>query len=252
MNDAAIVKAEHREIAQTDEASLMQVIANAAKDPSVDAEKAERMFALYERMVDRKARTEFFAALSALQAELPQIRKDGRIVVGGTERSRYARLEDIDVAIRPLLTKHGFAFSFDSKSTDGKSFILSCKLSHMAGHAETKELPLPLDKAAVNREGRPIRSEVQDVGSTVSYGRRTLIKMHLNLVERGEDDGGQGAAKPITPDQAKELLGQLTALHVNQPAFLKYMRAEKIEAILETDWQKSVNWVMEKKRNGNP
>ena len=222
--------------------SLLEVIARAVSDPRMDVEKMERLLAMHERIVEGNRKVAFADAMSRLQAKLPQIRKDGRIVVKGTERSRYAKIEDIDIAIRPLLAEEGFSLSFDSDSTDAKLFKLSCKLAHKEGHSETKVILLPLDASEY-------RSNVQSIGSTVSYGRRMLIKMHLNLIERGEDDDGQGGSKPISAEQAKKLIQDLAALKIDQPKFLAYMGVEKIEAILLRDFPKAINAVDTKRRS---
>lgn len=253
MSEQALAKAEKAgaiagETQQDEGASLAQIIMRAARDPQIDVEKMERLLAMHERITEQQRRSAFASALSELQAELPQIRKDGRIVVGGTERSRYARLEDIDRAIRPLLAKHGFAFSFDSKAIDAKTFLLSCKLSHSEGHFEVKDLPLPLDKGATNREGRAIRSDVQDVGSTISYGRRQLIKMHLNLIERDEDTDGINPTK-LSIEQAAQIYAAFAEtitrdgkpFKINQAKFLQHMGVDKVENILSRDFGKAKN-----------
>lgn len=220
---------------------LLSVIARAVADPRMNVEKMERLLGMHERILAEQRKTAFMAAMSRLQARLPQITKEGRIVVKGTERSRYARIEDIDVAIRPLLAEEGFAFSFDSESGDGKAFKLSAKLSHREGHSETKFLFLPLDSS-------DYRTPVQSIGSTLSYGKRYLIKMHLNLVERGEDDDGQGGAIPITADQARDLHALIQEVDANKDKFCAYMGVPDIESILARDFAKAVTALESKRR----
>src|SRR3990167_44950 len=174
MNENAIVKADPGIVAQPDRVesgTLLAAIAQAVSDPRVDVAKMERLLAMHQTIMEDQRKAAYMAAMSRLQAKLPQINKAGRIIVKGTERSRYAKIEDIDVAIRPLLAEEGFAFSFDSDSSDAKIFKLSCKLSHREGYSETKYLTLPMDASEY-------RSNVQSIGSTVSYGKRQLIKMH--------------------------------------------------------------------------
>lgn len=231
MNEPAVV---NRAIAtESETTSLLAVIANATTDPRVDVEKMERLLAMHRAIMTEQRQTAFAAALSRLQAKLPQINKQGRIFVKGTERSRYARIEDIDVAIRPLLADEGFAFSFDSDSSDAKIFKLSCKLSHKDGHSETKFLTLPIDAS-------DYRSNVQSIGSTVSYGKRQLIKMHLNLIEVSEDDDGRGGDKPITEEQVRDILALITEVKADKALFLKYMDVEKVESILSRDHKRAV------------
>lgn len=223
-------------------ANMLAVIANAAIDPRCDVEKMERLLAMQQTIMRDQREAAFAGAMSRLQAKLPQIQKSGAIIVKGTERSRYAKIEDIDVAIRPLLAEEGFAFSFDSDSSDAKIFKLSAKLSHRDGHSETKFLTLPIDTS-------DYRSNVQSIGSTVSYGKRQLIKMHLNLVECGEDDNGQGGSKPITAQQADKLSKEILDLGLDLPRFLKYMGVASVADILTLDHKKALAAIEQKRRS---
>lgn len=219
---------------------LLAVIAQAVADPRIDVNKMERLLAMHQTIMVEQREVAFKGALARLQAKLPQINKDGRIVVKGVERSRYARIEDIDVAIRPLLAEEGFALSFDSESSDGKQFKLSAKLSHQAGHSETKWLILPLDVS-------DFRTNVQSIGSTLSYGKRYLIKMHLNIVEKEEDDDGMGGAKPITKEQALDLQALIDEVKADKVRFLRYMKVDALENILRRDHKAAIT-ALESKR----
>ena len=187
---------------------------------------------MHQTILTEQRRAAFSGALARLQAKLPQITKAGRIQAKGGER-RYAKIEDIDVAIRPLLAEEGFAFSFNEDATDGKNKVFSCELSHAEGHSVTKRLTLPIDSS-------PYRTDCQSVGSTTSYARRYLIKMHLNMVEAGEDDDGQGGAKPITQEQADTLRALRDEVKANGPKFLAFMGVPQVTDILARDYRKAV------------
>lgn len=200
---------------------LLAVIAQAVADPRIDVEKMERLLVMHEKITAQNRKIAFDAAMARLQPKLPQITKSKKIIVKGNERSRYAPIEDIDAHIRKPLAEEGFSFSFDSDSTDGKLYRITAKLSHCEGHSETKTVLLPLDSS-------DYRSAVQSAGSTISYGRRTLIKMHLNLIEVGEDnDGTQG--KPISQDQADTLRDKLNEINADVAKFLQVMGVPRIE-----------------------
>lgn len=218
-------------------ANILQVIASAATDPHMDVEKMERLAALYERMADQQRKAAFFGALSRLQAKL------GPIVKGGINlhtRTKYARLEDVDRTIKPLLAEEGFAFSFNEESSDGNLTRFSARLSHRDGHSEEKYMTVPVDAAAKNREGRSTRSAIQDAGSTSSYARRYLIKMHLNIVEVDEDTDGNPVAT-ISDEQEKTLISMLEEAKADRAGFLKYMEADRVSEIRAADYQKAVN-----------
>lgn len=201
--------------------SALQMLMTAATDPHCDVAKMERLLAMAKEIREEERRDSFANDLAALQAELPQIQKDGRIMVKGQLRSTYALTEDIDAAIRPLLAKYGFSFSFDSESKDGKMFTLTCRMLHKLGHSESKALLLPLDSS-------DFRSQIQSVNSTITNGKRILRAMHLNLIERGKDDDGQGGDKKITEDQARDLQSLMEEVNQDRPRFLKHFDIEKV------------------------
>jgi len=220
---------------------LLSILAQAVVDPRMDVAKMERLLEMHRQVTEDQRRVEFSAAMARLQAVLPQITKEGRIVVSGTERSRFARIEDIDTAIRPLLAAEGFSLAFDTEAQD-KGLLISAKISHAAGHSETRSLLLPVDAQGA-------KSPVQGVGSTVSYGRRYLIKMLLNITERGEDDDGQGGSQPITEAQAADLAALLTETKSDEPRFLTFMGVARVEDILARDYKRAVT-ALETKRRG--
>lgn len=226
---------------QQEATRLLAVIANAVANPACDVDKMERLLAMQQAVMKQQREAAFMAALSRLQAKLPQIERHGEIIVKGQLRSRYAKAEDIDAVIRPMLNEEGFAFSFDSEPlVDGKAIRLSCKLSHKDGHSETKYLLLPIDAS-------DYRSSVQNVGSTVSYGRRQLIKMHLNIIERDEDTDGNEVAF-ITEKQVLDLDALISELKANKDGFLSFMGVKKLEEISARDYQKAVNALEVKRR----
>ncbi len=240
MNEHQITIREQQDI-DLKPTDLLSAIATAVVNPAMDVEKMERLLAMHERIVMEQRKTAFMAAMSRLQAKLPQIKKDGRIVVKGTERSRYAKLEDIDVAIKPLLAEEGFAFTFNTDSKDAKLFTITATLLHSGGHAETRSLVLPIDSS-------DFRSTVQSIGSTVSYGKRQLIKLHLNIVERDEDTDGVDL-ETISEEQAKDLETAIKDVKMDRGRFLVFMGVGDVREILKKDLKKAANAIDVKRRN---
>jgi len=222
---------------------VLDGITRAALDPNVDVEKLERLLAIQQTLLADQRRTAFRAALARLQEKLPQITKQGTILDReGKSRNRFAKIEDIDSAIRPLCAEEGFSFSFDSKAT-GAMIEFTGTLQHREGHAETKTLTLPIDNGAG-------RNAVQSVGSTTSYARRYLLGMHLNLVTRDEDDDGMGGsgAEPITAGQVAELRRLLDETGGDPARFFKWLGVEKIEDVRLMQYGRALKFLEEKKR----
>lgn len=228
-------------VAITTAGTLLEVIARAARDPLVDVGKLERLLAIQQTVIADDRRTAFMAAMTRLAPKLPRLAKTGRIQFKSEVHGRYAKLEDIDAAIRPLLSEEGFSLSFDVKPADSGKLRVSCRLSHVEGHSETNQIDLPVDKTGS-------KNDVQAVGSTVSYARRMLTKMHFNLIEVGEDDDGAGGGGTITVDQARDIEALLVEVKGDKVRFLRFMEAETFEGILAKHHKKAITFLEEKRR----
>lgn len=172
---------------------VMGIIERLASDPNFDTAKLEKLIELHERTQANAARAEFFAAFAEMQAEIPAIERKGR----GDKGARYAKDEDIQAALRPILQRHGFMLSFATAfSGDGKVSITG-KLAHRAGHVETSEFVSAADTSGS-------KNAIQALGSTQTYGKRYTTIALLNITgtdEHLDDDGAAtGRAQVTDPD----------------------------------------------------
>lgn len=158
-------------------AAVLSMIARAASDPSIDIDKMERLMQMQERAIQRQAQTAFDEAMAAMQPELPSIGERG----DAAGRYTFAKWEDIQAQIKPVLQKFGFALTFRTKTAD--KVEVTGILSHKQGHREETTVTLPTDPSGN-------KNAVQAVSSSVSYGQRYAAKALLNLTTHGEDDDG--------------------------------------------------------------
>jgi ERF superfamily len=178
---------------------LLTAIIAASENPAVDVTKLEALMKMQERLEDRQAEREFNAAMTRLAGKMPTIDKKGTIEFtdkkGNDRKTPFARYEDIDTVIRPHLIEEGMSVSFTSKwGADGVTVFAT--LAHHMGHSTTAEIRLPMDSSGS-------KNPLQAMGSSLSYGKRYLVCMLLNIVTRGEDDDGKrGGSRFITDDQA--------------------------------------------------
>lgn len=214
--------------------AIIQVIERAAMNPAVDIDKMERLLQMQERVMERNARAAYAAALSELQPQLPVVTERGGIKdKGGNIQSTYARWEDINDAIRPILAAHGFALSFRT-GQEGGQMVVTGVLSHREGHSEQTTMHLPLD-------GSGSKNAVQAVGSSLSYGKRYTALALLNITSRGEDDDGRAAGTLFVDDgQARQIDKLIVDVGANREAFLNYMGAAAVEQIKAKDFRKAV------------
>lgn len=225
------------------EPTIVDVIQQAVNTPGFDIDKLERLIALKERTDDQTRKNLYAAAMAALQAELPQIDKRGKIMKGegtnATVRSTYARIEDLDAQIRPYLAKHGFCFSYDTRPADKPSEIrIIGTMTHSAGHSELKQIDMPIETGAM--------SDQQKRGSTLSHGIRAILRMFLNLVMRGEDNDAAGNPELITAKDLATVKELLAKVGGDEAKVLLWLKVEKFEDIQRRDVPKALSFLRAK------
>jgi hypothetical protein len=166
-------------------------IERAAADKNFDLDKFERLCALQEAAQIRTADQAFGAALSAAEAEMQTISTDAS---NPQTRSRYATFAQVDGAVRPIYTKHGFAISFTSEKTGTPGSILVVgTLSHRLGGSRRYEVPMPITTTGFR--GQANMTETHATMAAISYGRRNLEIMMFNLAI-GDDTDGNAPRQP--------------------------------------------------------
>lgn len=176
--------------------SLVLMFERLARDSAVDVEKLERLIAMQERILAHNAKAAFEAAFSAMQPEIPEIDERGRIVVDGSLRSTYAKNEDIQTVLKPILAKHGFSLAFETLWPE-KGVEVIGTLSHREGHSRRS-----MFKAGADTSGS--KNAIQALASTVSYGHRYTTIDLLNIVSRepraGADDDATSSEAYKAPE----------------------------------------------------
>lgn len=169
--------------------AMMGFYERAIRDPDFDVNKLEVILRLRREERAEHQRLLFNEAMAAAQSEMAPVMADARNPHAG---NRYASLDAVDTAIRPIYTRHGFSVRFGTEPSPTTGWLrVTCTLAHAAGHWETYHLDSPLD--VVGAKGTTNKTAVQGVGSTVSYLRRYLVLMAFNVVvDRSEDDDGEG------------------------------------------------------------
>ena len=207
MSDLTITPTTSVSIPVSEPPSLLTAILHVARDPKLDVAKLDALLRMQAELEDRQAKREAIEAFARLSAKMPRVKKTGIIELGrdrdGNVRGTipFAKWEEMDKVIRPLLAEEGFTLSFNSASraTEGGGLIVTGELMHRGGHVRMATIPLPLDAG-------PGRNNLQAMGSTLSYGKRYCAEMLLNIVREGDDDdGNKGGMAFITAEQVDEL-----------------------------------------------
>lgn len=218
---------ERKEVAIASETgALMQVIERAARDPSVNIDRMERLLAMHERLVAKQAEAAYAEALARVQPKLPIIQERGAIRnnAGGVQ-SKYALWEDIVGVITPILAGEGFSLSFRIAHPDGKIEVTGV-LTHQRGHSEKTPILLPADTSGS-------KNAVQAVASSVSYGKRYTAGALLNLRTGELDDDGQTATTgpKLNAEQIAQLERRMKEAGTERARFLEFWQVSALEEI---------------------
>src|SRR5215469_16617289 len=211
--------------------AVLALIERVALDPSPDAEKLERVIAMYERAKAKEAELAYNAAKGRILKKLADIKivKSRRVLCGiekekppngSYEAFKYAPLKDIDKHLRPLLAEEEMDLSYSDEPQEDGRILIRGRLKHLpTGHYEDSFMPAPPDTTGG-------KSDVQAVRSTNSFLRRYVLCNIFNIVVVGDDDDGTGGT--INEGQTKTILDLIRKTKAG-PKFLKYMKARSIE-----------------------
>ncbi len=209
-------------------ASLIQMIERVAFSPEVDIDRMDKLLTFLSKIRAAEAEAAYTRDFSAMQPDLPSINANGEIVHNNKLIAKYAKWEDVNDVIKPILAEHSFVLNFQS-AQDDKAVTITAVLKHNEGHKETAALRLPLDTSGA-------KNAVQAIGSTVSYGKRYTSGLVLNLTSRvpgdADDDGkAAGAGELLSEDQIVELDMLIVDVDADKPRLLKYLNYEKLADI---------------------
>lgn len=205
--------------------ALLSAIVSLAKDPAFDVTKLQALMAMQERLEDRQAERAFAEALTAAQSEMPQVERLGTVSLGtGKGSYNFARLEDMDRVLRPIMIRHGFSIFFDREQREGAGggLVVTGTLAHVAGHSKKASFPVALDTGAG-------RNNLQAAGSADSYARRYLIEGFFLIVRKGKDDDAHLAGVQFI-DRAKgeQIEALLTETKSDRARFMQHFEIANI------------------------
>lgn len=230
-------------------AQILTIIANAAKDPTVDVGKLERLLEMQRSLMREQHEMEARQAIQRVCATMPRIKKSGIIDfnkagerVDPKKQIPYAKWENIQDAIRPIYEAEGFTLRHDTEPRqDGGGLICTAILTHENGTFFKASIPLPLDTSGG-------KQNIQGMGSSASYGQRYSTKLLFNLVFEGEDDDGKLAGVTfIEPSQVKEVQALIDETRTDAESFLEMIGHTNVESISKAELPIVLNMLFAKR-----
>lgn len=163
-------------------------------------------------------------ALAAAQAEMTDPVKDS---VNPHFKSKFVSLCALLQSVRPILTKHGIAFTQTTRVEDDGRVLLVTRL-HWHDEEITGYYPVITTK-----------NDPQGLGSAITYAKRYALQAIVGVAADEDDDGNAASAKPSAPqvDTTAEVIGKIKAC--NDLEELRAMRADvaKAGAAAQAAWK---------------
>lgn len=229
--------------------AFLAMVERIARDPNANVEAMEKLLSMRERIMAHTARAAYTKAMAEMKPKLPVIERRGLIVIPSKDSSKpdqktpFAKWEDIDTAITPVLAAHGFALTFRSGVAQDGKITVTGVLSHVDGHTEETTITLPHDSTGS-------KNAVQAVGSSTSYGKRYTATLLLNLRTKGEDDDGAAGGAPgaISEEQRERLQALFDETDADVPKFCKFWKIEAVVDLPAKSFDEAVRMLEEKKK----
>lgn len=206
--------------ADEDPGTALMRIVGCAVEAAQPIEVIERLLVVHERIMAEAARKEYNAAMSALRGELPAVLKTEAVsykAKGGQVSYRHENLANMVEDLSPVMARHGLAFRWKTNTTIPESILVTCVITHAAGHSEEATLSGPPDTSGS-------KNVIQAIASTVSYLQRYTLKAAVGVAAGNDDDGAGGAPanrRPPTraqpPIEQPRANGQAPAAPSNGP-----------------------------------
>lgn len=230
MTNQIAAKATQTELATHNEGNaIISMIERVATNPETGIDVLERLLQMQERVLDRESRSAYSRDFAAMQADMPTIEERGK-----GHKITYALWSDVNKAIRPVLTKHGFGLSFKTSHTD-KQITITAILSHREGHSEETTQSFPHDTSGQ-------KNAIQAVGSSMTYGKRYTAGALLNLTScEVDDDGARSDRATVTDEQAANLRDLLESKGSDVSAFCDYMKVGSVSDIWAENYDNCVS-----------
>jgi len=138
------------------------------------------------------ARVAYFAAKPKMQAELTAIGKDKP---NSQTKSMFATLGNTWTTCKPIWTKHGFSIDFFATDAPDDKIIVSCRLTHEAGHSEDFSHPAaPPDTKGPH--GTVNKTIGQGIQSAITYAQTKVLQRALGVVPADDPEDNDGNDSP--------------------------------------------------------
>lgn len=232
-------------------ANLEEQIMRAAGDPSFSVTKMREMMTLRREMRIEEAEEQFNLTMVKCQKAMRSVEANAN---NPQTHSKYATLEAVDRALRPIYVKHGFSLSFNTADCPLADHIrVLCYVSRGL-FTRTYQHDVAVDPKGP--KGNDVMTKTHAGGSALSYGKRYLELMifHITIREPGQpsaDDDGNTAAglHRVNATQLKELKQLMKLAAANVDRFCEMFQIQNVEDLPATHFSVAMQQLKLKMRS---
>ena len=187
-----------------------------------------------------------FAALAKAQAEMPFAGENNN---NPYFKSKYSSLGDLIKASRPVLTANGLCVMQQLLPSHKGAGYLCTILGHSSGQWIKSVLSIV-----------PPKSDVQTLGSYITYLRRYSYASLIGVVSGQEDDDGEGAMErsektttgdTVTTEQHDKLQNELKDHPDIAQEILKRLKIQRLNQVPKRFFWGALKWIEEMKKAAN-
>ncbi|WP_375702205.1 ERF family protein [Bartonella sp. AA89HNZF] len=201
------------------EQTVMECILNKALDSDVDMDRLERLLELREKEIERQERQNFVRDLSTIQVEYKNIEQNA---INTHTKSLYTTLDKYIDAIKEPLAKHHFALFSRIKDQSSNDITVEMTLKHISGNEISTQGTFPIDATGS-------KNNTQAVGSTISYARRYLLGMLLNVARKEDDTDGITLLAGISSEQMNEIKELIKKTQSEESRLLSFIGVKNLK-----------------------
>ncbi|WP_375659646.1 ERF family protein [Bartonella sp. MR30HLJHH] len=198
--------------------TAMELILERALDNDVDLDRLKRLLELREQEIKRQERQNFVRDLSAMQMEYKDIEQNA---INTHTKSLYTTLNKYIDAIKEPLATHHFALFSRIKDQSSNDITVEMTLKHISGNEISTEGTFPFDATGS-------KNNIQAVGSTLTYARRYLLGMLLNVARKEDDTDGNTLLSGISPEQMNEIKELIKKTQSEESKLISFVGAKNL------------------------
>lgn len=209
-----------------------------AAGTGADLDKLEKLLNLQIAWEANEARKAYHIAMTAFKSNPPKIDKDKTVAYGNTKYN-HASLANVTEKISTELSKHGLSACWSTKQNGAVS--VTCRITHIKGHSEETTISAPADKSGS-------KNDIQSIGSTITYLERYTLLALTGLATYDMDNDAGKPVEHIDEKQLGQILDSINELGTPLNQFLAYMKIERVEDMLKSDFPKAMAAIEAKRR----